>query len=71
MATCLRAIDILRWPGVLAATELGAVKPDAAFFDAVAAQLGLPPHQLIMAGDDSELDVAAARGAGWSAVLIQ
>lgn len=46
-------------------------KPSADFFVAAAAELGLPPSDCIMVGDDAEADVAAAVSAGLQAILVQ
>ncbi|MEX0687777.1 MAG: HAD-IA family hydrolase [Pirellulales bacterium] len=52
---------------VFASSELGWRKPAAAFFRAVEQRLGLRPEELLLVGDDPELDVAAALRAGWKA----
>ncbi len=52
---------------VFASSELGWRKPSAEFFRAIAGRLGLEPRELVLVGDDPELDVAAARRAGWHA----
>jgi len=52
---------------VFASSELGWRKPAAAFFRAVEQRLGLRPDELLLVGDDPELDVAAALRAGWQA----
>jgi putative hydrolase of the HAD superfamily len=52
---------------VFASSELGWRKPSSEFFRAVERRLGLGPHELLLVGDDPELDVAAARRAGWHA----
>jgi putative hydrolase of the HAD superfamily len=52
---------------VFASSELGWRKPAAAFFQAVEQRLGLRPEELLLVGDDPELDVAAALRAGWQA----
>ncbi len=43
--------------------ELGLAKPDVRYFNAIVAQLGLAPEQVIFI-DDGERNVAAAREAG-------
>jgi FMN hydrolase / 5-amino-6-(5-phospho-D-ribitylamino)uracil phosphatase len=48
----------------LNAREVGAAKPAARCFEALAARLGLPAEQILHVGDDPHLDVAGARGAG-------
>lgn len=47
---------------------LGCAKPEPEFFDAVAGRVGLAPAALLLV-DDSAANVAAARAAGWRAVL--
>ncbi len=46
------------------ARELGVAKPSAGIFHAACARLGLAPEHVLHVGDDPELDVAGARGAG-------
>ena len=46
--------------------ELGLVKPDAAVFEAVADQLPVP-RQRVLFLDDNEVNVEAAKGAGFAA----
>lgn len=46
-------------------------KPSALFFQAAAHQLGLPIEDLVMVGDDIEIDVGGAQSAGARAVLVQ
>ncbi len=55
---------------VFASSELGWRKPAPQFFRAVETRLGLRPDELILFGDDAELDIAAARRAGWHARAI-
>lgn len=55
---------------VFPSSELGWRKPAAAFFQAVEVRLGMQPCELVMFGDHPELDVAAARRAGWHSVLL-
>jgi putative hydrolase of the HAD superfamily len=55
---------------VFPSSELGWRKPAAAFFRAVEARLGMRSDELVMFGDNPELDIAAARRAGWHAVLL-
>jgi putative hydrolase of the HAD superfamily len=55
---------------VFASSELGWRKPAPQFFHAVETRLGLRPDELILFGDDAELDIAAARRAGWHARAI-
>lgn len=46
-------------------------KPAAAMFHAACAQLGLPPDQVVMVGDDVEADVRGALDAGLQAALVR
>jgi putative hydrolase of the HAD superfamily len=55
---------------VFASSELGWRKPAVEFFRAVEDRLGLPPEELLLVGDDPELDIAAARRAGWRAIGV-
>jgi putative hydrolase of the HAD superfamily len=50
--------------GCIAAREAGHAKPDAPIFHAACARLRLAPHEVLHVGDDPELDIAGARGAG-------
>lgn len=52
---------------VFASSELGWRKPSAHFFRAIEQRLGFRPQDLLLVGDDPELDIAAARRAGWHA----
>jgi putative hydrolase of the HAD superfamily len=51
-------------------SEVGYRKPHSQFFQAVCNHLGLPEHQVLCVGDDSENDVRGAIGAGLSGILI-
>lgn len=53
---------------ILLPAELGAAKPDPAFFAAAAARLEVPPERAVYVGDDPAQDLAPARRAGWRAV---
>jgi len=46
-------------------------KPAAAFFEAAAAKLTLPPEQLWMIGDDVRTDVGGAQGVGIRGALVR
>jgi HAD superfamily hydrolase (TIGR01509 family) len=50
--------------GVFASLDIGAAKPEEAFFDAVLDTLGLLPNQAVMAGDTYENDVAGPKRVG-------
>lgn len=52
---------------VFASSDLGWRKPAIEFFRAVEERLGLRPDELLLVGDDPDLDMAAARRAGWQA----
>jgi len=52
---------------VFASSELGWRKPSVHFFRTIEQRLGFRPQELLLVGDDPELDVAAARRAGWHA----
>ena len=58
---------------VTVSSEAGTEKPDAAIFRAAQRALaaGLTPRQLLHVGDSFEHDVAGARAAGWSALLVR
>jgi putative hydrolase of the HAD superfamily len=51
-------------------SEVGYRKPHPRFFEAVCNHLGLPAHQVLCVGDDSENDVRGAIRAGLSGILI-
>ncbi len=51
-------------------SEVGYRKPHPLFFEAVCNHLGLPAHQVLCVGDDSENDVRGAIRAGLSGILI-
>jgi putative hydrolase of the HAD superfamily len=50
------------------AADLGAKKPDAEFFTAVAARTGLAPDEMLLL-DDKRENVEAAQAAGWGGLL--
>lgn len=52
-------------PHVFASSELGWRKPATEFFRRVEERLGFGPTELLLVGDDPELDLAAGRRAGW------
>lgn len=55
---------------VLTADSLGAAKPHRQAFDRAARALGRTGSELTYVGDDLDLDVLAARAAGWRAVHL-
>lgn len=50
--------------------KVGAVKPEAAFFNEVASALDVAPAEILMVGDNPKNDVAGAIAAGMQAVRI-
>jgi FMN hydrolase / 5-amino-6-(5-phospho-D-ribitylamino)uracil phosphatase len=54
----------------IAAHSHGASKPDPAFFHLACRELGCAPDEVVHVGDDIELDVRGARGAGLHAVWL-
>lgn len=52
-------------PHVFASSELGWRKPAVEFFRAVEERLASSPSEVLLVGDDPELDLAAGRRAGW------
>ncbi|NBW97128.1 MAG: HAD family hydrolase [Planctomycetia bacterium] len=52
-------------PHVFASSELGWRKPAPEFFRCVEERLGCGPAELLLVGDDPDLDLAAGRRAGW------
>lgn len=66
----LTGLGLAPLDAVLLPADLGAAKPDPAFFAGVAARLSVAPSAAIYVGDDPEQDVAAARFAGWRAIGV-
>lgn len=61
-----KEIEPLSWADhVFASSEIGWRKPAIAFFRRIEERLGLAPSELVIVGDDPELDIAAGRRAGW------
>ncbi|SEV86588.1 putative hydrolase of the HAD superfamily [Austwickia chelonae] len=58
------------FPDVLTAESLGVAKPRPAAYERAAAALTIPPAQCLYVGDDYDLDVLAARAAGWQAIHL-
>jgi 2-haloalkanoic acid dehalogenase type II len=54
----------------LNARQIGAAKPHLRCFERLAAQLQLAPRQILYVGDDAQLDVVAARAAGFGTVWM-
>jgi len=64
-------LEPLSWvPHVFASSEIGWRKPAPEFFRWVEQRLGCGPAEVLLVGDDPELDVAAARRAGWRSLGI-
>ena len=57
--------EFARCQRVFCSSEVGFDKPSLDFFAAIEQSLGLNGSQLIMVGDDVNLDAAAAERAGW------
>lgn len=55
---------------VLASAALGVQKPNPRAFEALAAELALPPQQCFFVGDDPRTDIAGSLEAGFRAVWI-
>jgi putative hydrolase of the HAD superfamily len=65
------AIEPLSWAHhVFASSEIGWRKPAVEFFRTVERRLERRPDELVLVGDDPELDIAAGRRAGWHVVPI-
>ena len=60
-----RFFDAVATPGTC-----GWAKPDPRIFEEAAAGLGTVPGETLFVGDDPQLDVEAARSAGFQAILI-
>ena len=59
-------IEPLSWVHhVFASSEIGWRKPAPEFFRWVESRLGYEPTELLLVGDDPELDIAAGKRAGW------
>ena len=59
----------LEYAAELEAVVLG--KPSDDFFQAAVNSLDLPPHDVVMVGDDAEMDVCGALAAGLRGVLVR
>jgi len=68
---CLKTIGIERYfDAMLSATELGAAKPDAGFFNRAVERTGIDPAAALHIGDHPENDIAAAAEAGFGTVWV-
>jgi putative hydrolase of the HAD superfamily len=64
-------LEPLSWvPHVFASSEIGWRKPAPEFFRWVEQRLGCGPAEVLLVGDDPELDIAAARRAGWRSLGV-
>jgi putative hydrolase of the HAD superfamily len=64
-------LEPLSWvPHVFASSEIGWRKPAPEFFRWVERRLGCGPAEVLLVGDDPELDVVAARRAGWRSLGV-
>lgn len=55
---------------IFTAESLGVAKPRREAYERTAEALGVAPADCLYVGDDYEVDVAAARGAGWQAIHL-
>jgi putative hydrolase of the HAD superfamily len=55
---------------VFCSSEIGYDKPSLEFFRGIERELSLAPQQLIMIGDDMQLDVQGSQAAGWTGLWI-
>ena len=62
VAACFRSVVI--------SGDVGVAKPHREIFDRSAAQMGLPPDELLFIGDNPHTDVQGALGAGWHCVWL-
>jgi putative hydrolase of the HAD superfamily len=58
------------FPLRIISSEVGCRKPGQGFFDALVARAGCPRGEILMIGDDATNDIAGARQAGLSALLV-
>ncbi len=56
---------------IFVSSEIGFPKPEPRFYRAVQEQLGLPPEQILLIGDDHAADVAGPLAAGWQAIWLR
>jgi putative hydrolase of the HAD superfamily len=66
-----RRIEPLSWvPHVFPSSEIGWRKPAPEFFRVLEERLECRPEEMLLIGDDPDLDVRAARRAGWRALGV-
>jgi len=71
LADVLRALGIRDYFTVVAVSAIvRAEKPDRKVFDYAARRARLSAKEIVMVGDGLHADVDGARGAGWSAILL-
>jgi len=71
LRTTVQADPILRrCERCFISSEIGFPKPDSRFYIAAAAQLDLPPDEILLVGDDWTNDILGARAAGWQAIWL-
>lgn len=63
IAGCVEPLSLV--PHVFASSELGWRKPAPEFFRCVEGRLGCAAEEILLVGDDPDLDIAAGRRAGW------
>ena len=63
IAGCVEPLSLV--PHVFASSELGWRKPAVEFFRRIEERIDHDPSELMIIGDDPELDIAAGRRAGW------
>jgi len=56
---------------VFASSEIGWRKPAPEFFRSIETRLACRPHELLLVGDDPELDIAAGERAGWHVLRVE
>lgn len=67
---CAGMAPLDRCRRLFASSDLGFRKPSREFFACIERELQLRPDELLLVGDDLANDYAAARSAGWHAVLV-
>ena len=65
----LRRVDLDRWlEKIYCSRNIGLQKPSLGFFACILSDLGLPPEQVIMVGDNYEVDILSAANCGMHAI---